>query len=78
MKGFFIKRTGNKALKNIEKLRKNGIEFLQDKEGNLININKINNEIIECWQNQPVEILTKGKEGIYYKNKKYILEGDKE
>ena len=71
-----IKIAGNLAIKCIKYLQKNRIEFLQDKEGNLINITPISNEIIKCWQNKPIEIIYKGKEAIYYKNNNYILEED--
>lgn len=72
-----IRLIANITLKCIKYLQKHRINLLQDKEGNIINIS-VNNEMIRAWQNKPIETKQNGKDGLYYKNKFYVLLGDKE
>ena len=67
-----LKARANKTIKYIKYLQKKGFEYLIDEEGNAINIKSATNEMIECWQNRPVEIKVNGKSGIYYKGKNYF------
>ena len=63
----------NRIFRYIKYLRKEGISWLQDKEGNLISIDiKLISEMLECWQNKPIECKIEGKEAICYKNDYYI------
>lgn len=72
-----LKIIANITIICINYLQKHGIEILQDKKGNLINIS-ICNELMKAWQNRPIETMQNGKEGLYYKHKFYVLLGDKE
>lgn len=74
MKNTIIKYIANRTLKYIKYLQKNNIDCLQDKEGNLIDISNVSKEKVECWLNKPIEITKNGKKGIYYKNKRYLLD----
>lgn len=64
----------NRTLKYIKYLQKHRIDFLQDKEGNLIGITNVSMEMRKEWQERPINIIKNDKEGIYYKNKTYLLD----
>ena len=69
-----LKARANKTIKYINYLQKKGIKCLQDKEGNVIDITSATNEMVKAWQTRPVEIKIKGKTGIYYNGKNYLLD----
>lgn len=69
-----MKIIANITLKCIKYLIKHRIEILQDKEGNLYSIKPFTDGDFKIYINNPVEIEKNGKEGIFYKNKIYILE----
>lgn len=77
MKELIIRFVANRTLKYIKYLQKHRIDYLQDKEGNLIDISKDQDKYVKCWQERPVEIEHKGKKGIIYKQKYYFLEEPK-
>lgn len=74
MKDKILMMIAKRTIRYIKYLQKHRIDYLQDKEGNLINIKNATNEMIEAWQNRPIEIKVKDKIGIYYKGRKYFLE----
>ena len=69
---------GKRTIRYIKYLQKNRIEYLQDKEGNVIDIKNATNEMIEEWKNRPIKIISKGKIVVYYKGKKYFLDEESE
>jgi len=77
MKGLIIRFVCKRTIKYIEYLRKNHIDILQDKNGNMLIIGKDQDKYVKCWQERPVEIECKGKKGIIYKQKQYFLEEPK-
>lgn len=77
MKDLIIRFACNRTLKYIEYLRKNHIDLLQDKNGNVLIISKDQDKYVKCWQERPIAIEHKGKEGIIYKQKYYFLEEPK-
>jgi len=77
MKGLIIRFVCKRTIKYIEYLRKNHIDILQDKNGNMLIIGKDQDKYVKCWQERPVEIEYKGKKGIIYKQKQYFLEEPK-
>lgn len=74
MKNIITKIIANRTLKYIKYLQKHRIDFLQDKEGNLIGITNVSIEMRKAWQERPINIIKNDKEGIYYKNKTYLLD----
>lgn len=77
MKGLIIRFVAKRTIKYIEYLRKNHIDILQDKNGNVLIISKDQDKFVKCWQERPIAIEHKGKEGIIYKQKYYFLEEPK-
>lgn len=77
MKNKILMMIAKRTIRYIKYLQNNGIEYLQDKEGNAINIKSATNEMIEAWKDRPIKIRTKDKIGIYYKGRKYFLEKEK-
>lgn len=76
MKGLIIRFVCKRTIKYIEYLRKNHIDILQlqDKNGEILIISKDQDKYVKCWQERPIAIKYKGKEGIIYKQKQYFLE----
>ena len=74
MKNIITKIIANRTLKYIKYLQKNNIDYLLDKENNAYYIKGATNEMIEAWQERPIGIIKNDKEGIYYKNKTYLLD----
>ena len=74
MKNKIVLLIGRKTIRYINYLRKKGIKYLQDDDGNIIDISiEKPKEKLNCWLNQPVEIEINGEKGLYYKNKIYVL-----
>ena len=63
----------NRIFKYIKYFRKEGFSWLQEEDGSFICIDKkMYNEMLECWQNKPMECEIYEKEAICYKNNFYI------
>ena len=77
MKNKILMMIGKRTIRYIKYLQNNGIEYLQDKEGNVIDIKNATNEMIKAWEDRPIKIRVKDKIGIYYKGRKYFLEKEK-
>lgn len=74
MKNIIIELIAKRTLKNIKYLKKHNIDYLQDKEGNLIDFSDLSKEKLMSWLNMPIGITKNGKKGIFYKNKTYFLD----
>ena len=74
MKNKILMMIAKRTIRYIKYLQNNGIEYLQDKEGNVIDIKNATNEMIKAWEDRPIKIRAKDKIGIYYKGRKYFLE----